>query len=186
MLVFGQEARDGGLDKSLLERLILEYKTIQFDGSSTSRRFHISLVTNYRCHQDILDLCVKLFYPDTHLRLPVETTMKPQVFEFRKSQSSIHFICSSLLKNKPEHKEEAKTIVDMLVEINKEWPRFGVSSRFDPRKVCIMSKTRSQVRNELTQSHYRFIKGFVCLQYYPVISHAIATIHAKYAYVYFY
>lgn len=146
MLVFGKEAREGGLDKSLLERLVLEYKEM----SPVTQNYHITLITNYRCHDDIRGLSGSLFYHDIPLKRPVKTSNQPRVFKLHESLSSIHFVCSSIMEdemqNSATNEAEAMTVVEVLKEINREWPRYGIrAGRFE--RVCVMSKSRSQVDN---------------------------------------
>ena len=150
MLVFGEEARKGGLDKSLLERLVLKYK--ELDGTfPVSQNYHVTLVTNYRCHDDIRNLSASLFYCDTPLKQPPKPSDRPGAFKFHESQSSIHFVCSSIKDDKLQNSEldeaEAMAVVKLLVEILQSWPRYGriKASHFDPQRVCVMSKSRSQV-----------------------------------------
>lgn len=147
MLVFGEKAREGGLDKSLLERLVLEYNQIHAQ-SPVSHNYHITLVTNYRCHEDIRNLSDNLFYHETPLKPPHKTSNQPRVFNFHESQSSIHFVCSSVEDREIQsniNEAEASAVVDVLVDINREWPRHGVG-RFESNRICVMSKSRSQVR----------------------------------------
>lgn len=154
MLVFGKKAREGGLDKSLLERLLLEYNKIH-GSSSLSQTHHITLVTNYRCHNDIRKLSGDLFYRDTPLRLPHERKNQPRVFEFHGSKSALHFVCSSVadhVTHSNVNEEEAMVVVDTLEDINQQWPKHGLRSRSESHQVCVMSKTRSQVRSKTTEA----------------------------------
>lgn len=154
MLVFGKEAREGGLDKSLLERLLLEYNKTH-GSSPLSQTHHITLVTNYRCHDDIRKLSGDLFYPDTPLRLPHERKNQPRVFELHGSKSALHFICSSVEDCVPQsniNEKEAMAVVDTLEDINQQWPKHGLRSPSESHQVCIMSKTRSQVRSKTIQT----------------------------------
>ena len=151
MLVFGEEAKKGGLNTSLLERLVLEYKEIdKISESPVSQNYHITLVTNYRCHDDIRKLSARLFYRETPLKCPLKTSDQPGAFGFRGSQSSIHFMCSSITDDEQKtgiNEAEAVSVVDLLVEILQSWPRYGgiKAGDFDPQRVCIMSKSRNQV-----------------------------------------
>ena len=150
MLVFGKEAREGGLDKSLLERLLLEYNKSQRT-SSLSQTHHVTLVTNYRCHESIRKLSGDLFYPDTPLKLPHEKKNQPRVFELHGSESALHFICLSVKDHVIQsniNEEEAMAVVDTLEDINQQWPKHGLASQSESHQVCIMSKSRSQVRNK--------------------------------------
>lgn len=136
MLVYGEKARDGGLDKSLLERLLLDHQ-----GSKN----HVTLVTNYRCHKDIFNLSEFLFYRELSLKAPLHA---PKAFGLYKSESSIHFICSSIDDNnvmKNVNEVEANDVADVLTDIIQQWPTHGVRD-FRGDQICVMSKNRSQVR----------------------------------------
>lgn len=154
MLVFGEEAKKGGLNKSLLERLVLLYREIRNETSPVSKNYHITLVTNYRCHNDIRNLSARLFYHDTHLKSPLKSSDQPGAFGFHGSQSSIHFLCSNFTNDEQQtgvvNEAEATSVVNLLVEIVRSWPRFGIkASHFDPQRVCVMSRSRSQASSYL-------------------------------------
>ena len=148
MLVFGEEAKKGGLNKSLLERLVLMYKEM-----AVTENYHITLVTNYRCHDDVRNLSARLFYRETPLKRPLKPNNQPGAFGFHGSQSSIHFLCSSIDNERQTgvvNEAEATNVVNLLVEIRRSWPRFGIKAgHFDPQRVCVMSKSRSQVSIDL-------------------------------------
>ena len=157
MLVFGEEAKKGGLNKSLLERLVLEYKEMDKNFESpVSQNYHITLATNYRCHDDIRKLSARLFYREIPPKSPLKPNDQPGAFGFHGSQSSIHFMCSSIMDNEQQsgvvNEAEATSVVNLLVEILQSWPRYGgiKAGDFDPWRVCIMSKSRSQVSIDLT------------------------------------
>ena len=58
LLVLGEEAQDNGLNKSLLERLQNLYKKTP----QLSSHCCASLLTNYRCHKEIVQFSSSLFY----------------------------------------------------------------------------------------------------------------------------
>ena len=141
MLVLGSKARDNGLDKSLLERLLVHYQTID----QVTRHHRVTLVTNYRCHPDILELSGNLFY---------ETPLKPPA---NKAPPKLHpdyptsflFICSSYSEevkeiHKNTNEQEAVIILNKLKELNDRWPYREWGDR-DLFHGCIMSPSRSQV-----------------------------------------
>ena len=141
MLVLGSKARDNGLDKSLLERLLLHYQGM----GDIASNHHITLVTNYRCHPDILELSGSLFY-ETPLK-PPEDKAPPKLHP--DYSTSFVFVCSSYCEkveetNKNTNEEEAIIILDKLKELSEKWPYREWGDR-DLFKACIMSPSRSQV-----------------------------------------
>lgn len=144
MLVLGEEARRQGLDKSLLERLMIEYEQ-----SQRSKDAHIRLVTNYRCHEDIRKFSGRLFYPSVPLKAPHLRRYQTPLIEFGEygKLSSMHFVCSEIKEVHTEsnaNEMEAKAVVDVLTDINRNWPKQHFD-KFLRYKVCIMSASRSQV-----------------------------------------
>ena len=141
MLVLGNKARNNGLDKSLLERLLLHYEQL---GPVTSEH-RVTLCTNYRCHPDILQLSGSLFY-ETPLQPPADKPPPPLHPDF---PTSFLFICSSINEevaetNKNTNENEAIIILDKLRELNDQWPYKEWGDR-DLFRACIMSPSRSQV-----------------------------------------
>ena len=143
MLVLGSKARDNGLDKSLLERLLLHYGTM--DHVTVNHR--VTLVTNYRCHPDILELSGNLFY-ETPLKPPADKA--PPLLHPDYSTAFV-FVCSSVSEavadtNRNTNKDEAIIILKKLKELNDHWPYNEWKDR-DLHNACIMSPSRSQVRS---------------------------------------
>ena len=141
MLVLGSEARNNGLDKSLLERLLLHYQSME----SMASNHHVTLVTNYRCHPDILELSGNLFY-ETPLK-PPQDKAPPKLHPGY--STSFLFVCSSYGEkveetNRNTNEEEAVVILDKLKELSENWPckEWGDKDLFN---ACIMSPSRSQV-----------------------------------------
>ena len=137
MLVLGSKA----LDKSLLERLLLHYQAM--DHVTQSHR--VTLVTNYRCHPDILELSGNLFY-ETPLHPPVDKAPPKLHPDY---STSFLFICSSYNEevgesNKNTNEEEAIVILNKLKQLNDRWPYKEWGDR-DLFNGCIMSPSRSQV-----------------------------------------
>ena len=146
MLVLGSKARDNGLDKSLLERLLLHYQGTQGDVASNH---HVTLVTNYRCHPDILELSGNLFY-ETPLKPPDDKAPPKLHPEY---STSFVFVCSSYGEkveetNRNTNEEEAIVILEKLRELSENWPYREWGDR-DLIKACIMSPSRSQVGIEI-------------------------------------
>ena len=142
MLVLGEEANEGGLNKSILERLMIKYR----DSPEGVQHNHVTLVTNYRCHEDIRNLSGKLFYPDVHLTAPGNQTPLVPFGEYGK-QSSIHFLCSEIGETdirSDVNKMEASALAEMLMDIDVNWPMQHVGE-FKHNQMCIMSKSRRQV-----------------------------------------
>ena len=146
MLVLGSKARDNGLDKSLLERLLLHYQGMQGDVASNH---HVTLVTNYRCHPDILELSGNLFY-ETPLKPPDDKPL-PQLHP--EYSTSFVFVCSSYSEkveetNRNTNEEEAIVILEKLKELSENWPYREWGDR-DLFNACIMRPSRSQVGIEI-------------------------------------
>ena len=148
MLVLGSKARDNGLDKSLLERLLLHYRSME----GVASNHHVTLVTNYRCHPDILELSGNLFY-ETLLKLPQDKAPPKLHPDY---STSFLFVCSSYSEkveetNRNTNEEEAIVILEKLKELSENWPYKEWGDR-DLSKACIMSPSRSQVSVEVLLS----------------------------------
>jgi superfamily I DNA and/or RNA helicase len=146
MLVLGSKARDNGLDKSLLERLLLHYQGMP---GGIASNHHVTLVTNYRCHPDILELSGNLFY-ETPLK-PPDDKAPPELHP--EYSTSFVFVCSSYSEkvgetNRNTNEEEAIVILEKLRELSENWPYREWGDR-DLFKACIMSPSRSQVSREV-------------------------------------
>ena len=146
MLVLGSKARDNGLDKSLLERLLLHYQGMLGDVASNH---HVTLVTNYRCHPDILELSGNLFY-ETPLKPPDDKSPPMLHPEY---STSFAFVCSSYSErveetNRNTNEEEAIVILEKLRELSENWPYKQWGDR-DLFNACIMSPSRSQVNTKV-------------------------------------
>ena len=144
MLVLGEEAKRGGLDKSLLERLLLEYVQLDKTEQYATCAYRSTLVTNYRCHISICRLSKELFYPTTPLKVFKDD--KPQVVPLNDSQTSLHFLCCGVGDSMEAsiNKTEALAVVTVLRDIVSKWPTHGLG-KIDSSRICVMSKSRSQV-----------------------------------------
>ena len=141
MLVLGSKARNNGLDKSLLERLLIHYQEMD----DVTRNHRVTLVTNYRCHPDILELSGNLFY-ETPLKPPVDKAPPNLHPDY---STSFLFVCSSYSEEVAEthtntNKKEAIVILNKLKELYDQWPYKEWGDR-DLFNACIMSPSRSQV-----------------------------------------
>ena len=139
MLVLGDEAQENGLAVSLLERLQRQYSAM----GATASRYCATLVTNYRCHKDILKLVEKLFYAS-----PLECRV-PRTSTHPHARFPLRFVCSSI-DDKADatkcstYEKEASIALEEAARFAKDWPehRWG---KQDLSQVCFMSSARSQV-----------------------------------------
>ena len=142
MLVLGDEARENGLAVSLLERLHGLYEKLR----EATRNHCVNLVTNYRCHQGILELAEKLFY-----KLPLNCKI-PKSSAHPDAPYPLLFFCSSIddKAQSNTNKQEAEIALKLVAKFAKQWPteRWG---RLDLSQMCFMSPTRSQVGEVVLQ-----------------------------------
>ena len=155
MLVLGSKARDNGLDKSLLERLLLHYRYME----DVTANHHVTLVTNYRCHPDILELSGNLFY-ETPLKPPQDKAPPKLHPDY---PTSFLFVCSSYSEkmeetNRNTNEEEAVIILEKLKELSERWPYKEWGDR-DLFNACIMSPSRSQVCVHVEVLHILYYEG---------------------------
>jgi len=139
MLVLGDEAQENGLAVSLLERLHRLYGAL----GEAAADHCATLVTNYRCHGDILRLAEKLFY-DFPLQCKVPPSMAHPA-----AQYPLQFCCSSIddeiqIIDSTINECEATVILDLIAEFAKQWPNASWGP-LDSSQMCIMSPSRSQV-----------------------------------------
>ena len=141
MLVLGDEAQENGLAVSLLERLHRLYGTL----GEAAADHCATLVTNYRCHGDILRLAEKLFY-DLPLQCKVLLSTAHPAAQY---QYPLQFCCSSIddkmqLVGSTINECEATITLDVITEFAKQWPNASWGP-LDPFQMCVMSPSRSQV-----------------------------------------
>ena len=139
MLVLGDEAQENGLAASLLERLHRLYGAL----GEAAANHCATLVTNYRCHGDILRLAEKLFY-DLPLQCKVPPSMAHPAIQY-----PLQFCCSSIddkirFVGSTINEHEAKILLDVITEFAKQWPKASWGP-LDPSQMCVMSPSRSQV-----------------------------------------
>lgn len=139
MLVLGDEAQENGLAVSLLERLHRLYGKL----GEAAADHCATLVTNYRCHGDILRLAEKLFYD-----LPLQCKVPPSMAH-PAAQYPLQFCCSSIddeiqIIDSTINECEATVILDLIAEFAKQWPNASWGP-LDSSQMCIMSPSRSQV-----------------------------------------
>ena len=143
--VLGDKAIQNGLSVSLLERLYLKYN-MEEDKTNVKLPL-VTLVTNFRCHPDILHLTRTLFYA-TPLRRPESRHAWSQPYS--SDSPGIEFVCSDLDEKVQEVKQainelEANIILkQLMMKIDhRNWPKeYG---DYDLNKICIMTQSRRQV-----------------------------------------
>ena len=152
LLVLGEHSRQKGFSVSLLERLEKLYKK----AGGKALRYMVKLVTNYRCHEDIVSLSEKLFYEP-----PLRSTV-PEHSIHPDAPHSLVFVCSNLQTpepcESPINDTEAKIIIEEMSKYTSNWPKDSWGAKVDPSQICIMSPSRTQVRVNylLTVSRYLF------------------------------
>ena len=143
MLVLGDKARKNGLDKSLLERLLNHYNSV--DERITEQTF-ATLSTNYRCHPAIFTLVGNLFYQHQELRSPTDSDLIPS--SHPNYPTCFVFVCSdydeaAMNVETNVYELEGRILLKNVKEIFKTWPdQWG---HRDLSQCCIMSPSRSQV-----------------------------------------
>ena len=118
-----------------------------------SSNYCATLVTNYRCHREILALPAKLFYPDSALECKVpETATHPS------APYPLLFVCSSLDEkvqsiNKVVNENEAEILLKQVSHFIKRWPP-SWDGKDLTRKIGIVTQTRSQVSISIDGSYF--------------------------------
>lgn len=142
--VLSDTARENGLGESILERLYSHYKAKRH--LSLVKTHTSTLLTNYRCHPSILMLASSLFYECTLLSKTKRQTHP-------KAPYPLVFACTSVSQNgyrdcRPENEEEAKLLIDKLVEFIRTWPKPNKEQRPNPPKeqIGVLASTKQQVR----------------------------------------
>ena len=130
MLVLGDEAQENGLAVSLLERLHTLYGKL----GKVTRDHCATLVTNYRCHQGILELAEKLFYKSLSCNVPSSAAHSAAPYP-------LLFFCSSIddkvqSVDSTMNEQEAEITLRLVAKFAKGWPMW---------EMCLMSTTRTQV-----------------------------------------
>ena len=139
LLVLGEQPRGKGLSVSLLERLEKHYQQV----GGAAMDYLVRLVTNYRCHGDILSLAEELFYKSSlKSEVPADSTHPEAPFP-------LIFVCSSISPpqpgENPVNELEARVVIEQLSKYAPGWPQDRWGENFDPSQICIMSPSRSQV-----------------------------------------
>ena len=141
LLVLGEEAQDNGLNKSLLERLQNLYKKTPH----MSLHCCASLLTNYRCHKEIVQFSSSLFYEES-LQCQVSNRVTHPAAPF-----PMLFICSSVdesvqLISDDKNENEARIVLEQVSKFVRDWPAYIPEwGKKDLNKICIVTNTRSQV-----------------------------------------
>ena len=139
MLVLGDEAQENGLAVSLLERLQKRYEMM----GVVAKPYCATLVTNYRCHEKIVELAEKLFYK-TSLMCSVNSNSTHPDAPF-----PLCFICSSVddrmkyVRNAKNYKEAEIALLEA-ANLAETWPVDGWGPK-NLSEACFMSTARSQV-----------------------------------------
>ena len=141
MLVLGDKAQENGLAVSLLERLVLLYRSM----GQCAEHYMVNLVNNYRCHEEIIKFSGNLFY-DSQPQLPEnhDPPLTHPLYPY-----PLYFICSSVGESTSEinsftNKKEVMIIIEEIQKIASSWP----THKWGPialHNVCILSTSRSQV-----------------------------------------
>lgn len=135
--MLGDLPQQHGLATSLVERLHTSYKEM----GNAAEPYHCKLVTNHRCHKEIVKFCNSHFYADQQLRSDIGGEAG---FPF-------HFVCSNmeLRMNLSNHdrvyKEESRIIVDELLKVYGIWPKSTWGQDKDCSQIVITGATRAQV-----------------------------------------
>ena len=140
LLVLGERSREKGFSRSLLERLEILYTT----SGKPALSYIVRLVTNYRCHHDILSLAEKLFY-----KIPLKSVV-PANSTHPDAPFPLVFVCSDLQSPQPSespiNEMEARIVIEQLLIFAPGWPQDSWGAKFDPSQICVMSPSRTQVR----------------------------------------
>lgn len=143
--VYSNEAREGGLGVSLLERLLDLYKK-KYDNKQLNYHRR-SLLTNYRCHPSILMLASSLFYDCTLLSRsksqPHPCAPYPIVFQCSSFQQD------QLRVSDAYNEHEAKLLMSKLVEFIDSWPQIASRDKkpvhWSKVHIAVLAGTAQQV-----------------------------------------
>lgn len=145
MLVLSDQARQYGLDKSLMERLCSLYQQLSEAGAATEKHL-LRLSTNYRCHPALRNFVRQLFYRNFDLKSPQHHKLPSAHPKYSKC---LLFVCSGVEENIKDvssnfNEKEAMALLQVLKHIAFfNWP--GEWGKRDLHQCCIMSPSRSQV-----------------------------------------
>ena len=137
--MLGEQPREKGFSVSLLERLEKHYQQVGED----ALHYLVRLVTNYRCHKDIMSLAKKLLYKSfLKSEAPANSTHPRALFP-------LILVCSSISPPQPSENPvnelEARVVIEQLSKYAPGWPQDRGGKTFDPLQFCVMSPSRSQV-----------------------------------------
>jgi serine/threonine protein kinase len=139
LLVLGEQPRQRGFSRSLLERLEMHYAK----SGASAASYIVKLVTNYRCHQDILSLAEKLFY-----KFPLKSVV-PATSTHPEAPFPLVFVCSDLQvpvpSGNPVNEMEARIVIEQVQKFAPGWPQDYWGAKLDPAQICVMSPSRTQV-----------------------------------------
>lgn len=142
MLVLGDEAQEGGLGISLLERLHARYTS----NGEVAKYHWATLLTNYRNREEILTLPSILFYNGT-----VECRGKRRLHP--DTHFPLLFVCSSVDESahsteNDKYPHEAEVVLQEVMRYTVPWPGKEWGPK-DVNEICILTPTRNQVSSHV-------------------------------------
>lgn len=130
--MLGKNARDYGLKYSLQERLQTLYRKL----GKCAFKHMVTLNTNYRCHESIIQISNSLFYKS---KINVCSNAQPHHL----AKFPLLFVCSSLTE-KVDSKLEADILLEQVKNyIISNWPTSWGGK--DWNKICLTTASRTQV-----------------------------------------
>ena len=138
--MLGDEAQRNGLSISLLERLHQLYRE---KGLDEVAMYHCTtLLTNYRCHHDIVKLPSSLFYNNTIVSQARDNALHPN------THFPLLFFCSSVTEDeqsseRDKYPEEAEMLLQLVKKYTTVWPQNAWGPEY-LNEVCIITPSRSQ------------------------------------------
>ena len=138
MLVLGEEAQEGKLGTSLLERLHTHY----YSKGEVAMCHRATLLTNYRNHNLILTLPSLLIYGNI-----IESRAKRRLHP--RTHFPLLFVCSSVDENsqateEDKYPQEAEIVLQQVKRYTIPWPEKEWGPQ-DVNEICIMTTARNQV-----------------------------------------
>ena len=131
--VLGDEARENGLKYSLQERL----QKLYWELGGLALKHMVSLNTNYRCHEDIIQIPNTLFYEGKIRSSALNAA------PHHRAKFPLVFVCSSL-SDEVDCDLEAKLLLDNMEQfVLLNWPE-GWGER-DWNNICLTTASQTQV-----------------------------------------
>ena len=111
---------------------------------ASAASYIVKLVTNYRCHQEILSLAEKMFY-----KMSLKSVV-PALSTHPEAPFPLVFVCSDLQdplpSENPVNEKEARIVIEQVQKFAPGWPQDYWGAKLDPSQICVMSPSRTQVR----------------------------------------